>query len=74
MEEVDEAFASAASHYLKRGKPFSYAAKLDLYGLFKQATVGDVVGPQPRDLFNSWKVSRTTLTKFTKEYDDSQCL
>lgn len=56
MDACDEAFSSAAAFYLKRGKPFSYSAKLDLYGLYKQATVGDVVGPQPRDLFNSWKV------------------
>jgi acyl-CoA-binding protein len=54
-------FNSAADHYKRNGRGFSYATKLKLYGLYKQATIADVEdGGKPEGgLFvSSWKGDR----------------
>ena len=42
LSDDEELFKAAAKHYASHNAPFSYVAKLQLYGLYKQATEGDL--------------------------------
>lgn len=63
------AFEQAAQRVLRLAKPAANHEKLALYGLYKQATVGSVSGPQPwavqieaRAKYDAW-ASRKHMNK-----------
>mmetsp|Transcript_8602 Transcript_8602/g.24263 ORF Transcript_8602/g.24263 Transcript_8602/m.24263 type:complete len:100 (-) Transcript_8602:59-358(-) len=67
---ADETQFKKAVHYIRNGKPLRETTnqeKLDVYALFKQATVGDVQGSQPwavqleaRAKWDAWNAKKGT--------------
>ena len=78
MSELDDAFAQAQQDVTALSADPGNEAKLDLYALYKQATVGDVTGKKPSRLdmvgrakYDAWsKTTGLTAEEAKQRYID----